>query len=123
MSFSEPFYHPDYFEFQWEILNFESEDPQAHELGLRQLTEKADAGNRDAMMVLARHFLRGRYRDADQALKWYLEAMRHGESEGWGMLQRQYAHPDDTDMEEAVRRMEAEGYTIEALRQLWDTNK
>lgn len=121
MSFSDPFYTSDYFTYQAELLDLESEDPGEHERGLLQLTRMAGQGNTEVMLLLGRHFVRGRYRDAYLALKWYLEAMRHREQEGWGMLQRYYRHPDDEDMEQAVCRMEAEGYTMDALKQLWQS--
>lgn len=119
MSFSDPFYTSDYFEFMGEILDFESEDPAEHQRGLEALCQVAEQGNVDAMLVLGRHYLRGRYRDAYLALKWHLEAMGHGEMLGYDMLLRQYAHPDGPDMEAAVRRMEAEGYTTDVLKKMW----
>lgn len=123
MSFSDPFYTPDYFEYQWEILDFESEDPREHSRGEQALRQKADAGDTAALLVLARHYMGRRYRDADRALACYLEAMERGNMEGWGMLQRLYAHPDDTDMEEAVRHMEAQGYSMDALKKRWEIVK
>lgn len=119
MSFSDPFYTPDYFEYQWEILDFESEDPAVHARGQQALRKRADGGDTGALLVLARHYLGRRYRDADRALGCYLEAMERGSTEGWGTLQRLYAHPDDTDMEEAVRRMKEQGYTMDALKKRW----
>lgn len=121
MSFSDPFYTPEYFKYQLEILDFESEDPREHVRGEQALAQKAEAGETDAMLVLGRHYLRGRYRDAYAGLQWYLKAMRRGDAEGWGMLQRFYAHPDDTDMEEALRRMEAEGHTMDNLKKMWQS--
>lgn len=32
---------------------------------------------------------------------------------------RLYAHPDDADMEETVRHMEARGHTMDALKKRW----
>ena len=107
MSFSDPFYTPDYFEYQWEILDFESEDPAVHARGQQALRKRADGGDTGALLVLA------------LLLSLTSSMLERGSTEGWGTLQRLYAHPDDTDMEEAVRRMKEQGHTMDALKKRW----
>lgn len=119
MSLSDPFYAPEYFEFMEQILDFESQDPATHQRGADALTQLAAQGNTGAMTVLGRHYLQGAYRDADQALHWYTQALRHGEKLSYSTLARLYAHPDGEDMEQAVARMEAQGVTRQELQKLY----
>lgn len=123
MSFSDPFYMPDYFKYQLEILMLESDDLREYEEGVGLLTKKAYAGDTDAMMVLGRHFHNGKYRDIYTALKWYIRAVARHNWEGWDRLQRLYAHPEDEETERAVERLTAEGYDLSHLCQLWEASK
>ena len=110
MSFSDPFYMPEYFEFQEEIALLESDDPQEHEQGLSQLTRMAEQGNVDAMVVLGRHFYNGRYRDMYATLKWYICAAQEKHFEGQARVARLYNHPEDDQTVQAIQKLAEEGY-------------
>ena len=109
MSFSDPFYSPEYFEYQLEILLLESDDPHEHEQGVDMLIKKAYAGDTDAMMVLGKHFHNGKYRDMSNALKWYIRAAESKHWEGQPRVARLYAHPEDEEPVLAIRQLETEG--------------
>lgn len=118
MSGSDPFYSPDYFQFQQEILLLESDDPEEHAQGVLLLTQQAQAGNADAMAVLGRHFYSGQYRDMYLSLRWYICAAQQKHWEGLSKVMRLYADPEDGQTRQAVIRLKAEGWSDDRIRRL-----
>jgi len=121
---SDPFYSPEHFDFLMESVSLESDDPEIHAQGVRELTEKIEAGNTDAMLVLARHYLHGKqeYRDIYAGLCWYLEMAKHGRWEGVDILLRYYKHPEDEEIRAGMQRLHDGGYTAEVIKQEYRKN-
>lgn len=110
---SDPFYSPEYFTYQQEILALQSDDPSLREFGIQQLTKMADEGDGAAMLVLARFFHYGNDPNLYAATRAYIKAAQLGCWEAYAVLARFYKYPARENAVECVQRLVSEGYSTQ----------